>query len=102
MTVYVQGENGVICGIWDDAVLPDGIAHRLKTGDLTRVTEDGQPWTADADEVEPDAPLDAPELPKRTASRAEWTEFAVSQGMDRGEAATMTKAELIARFTQQD
>ena len=96
--VYVRGENGLLAGVWDEGAVPDGIAFRLGTGDLTRVNEDGTPYEPDVpDEAQPP---DAPPLPARTAQRAEWVDFACSQGMDRDEAASMTKAQLIARFTQ--
>lgn len=96
--VYVNGENGLLAGVWEESVLPDGIAHRLGTGDLTRVTADGSPWEPGGGDDSP--PPDAPELPKRTASRGEWHEFAVSQGMHPDEAAVKTKAELVGEFTK--
>jgi hypothetical protein len=44
---------------------------------------------------------DAPPLPKRADSRATWVDFAVSQGMGREQAASMTKNELVEAFTAQ-
>lgn len=102
--MWIRGENGALHCM--DVPLPPGIQHRLDRGDLTRVNEDGSPWHEPGEEVlEPprgDLPPDAPPLPKRTENRAVWTEFAVSQGMDRETAAGMTKAELVETFTQHD
>ena len=99
--MFIMGENGSLQVF--DVPLPLGIQHRLDKGDLVRVNEDGTPWIAPGEPVvEPprgDLPPDAPPLPKKTDNRAVWTEFAVSQGLDREEAASMTKAELIERFT---
>ena len=99
--MWVRGENGTLQVF--DVPLPLGIQSRLDKGDLVRVNEDGTPWREPGETVvEPplgDQPADAPPLPKKTENRAIWTEFAVSQGMDREEAASMTKAELIERFT---
>lgn len=102
--MWIRGENGALHCM--DVPLPPGIAHRLNRGDLTRVFEDGTPWVEPSDSEEsesgPAAPVDAPPLPKRTDNRAVWTEFAVSQGMDRATAVGMTKAELIEALTQSD
>jgi hypothetical protein len=99
--MWIRGENGAIHVM--DVPLPLGIQSRLDRGDLVRVNEDGTPWhEAGFVEAEPpygDLPPDAPALPKRAENRATWTEFAVSQGMDREQAASMTKAELIEAFT---
>lgn len=38
-------------------------------------------------------------MPKGNASHDQWLQFAVSQGMDRGEAAGMTRDQIRARFT---
>lgn len=100
--MWIRGENGALHCM--DVPLPPGIESRLNRGDLVRVNEDGTPWVEPGEEaVEPprgDMPPDAPPLPKRTENRAAWTEFAVSQGMDRAQAASMTKAELIEQFTE--
>lgn len=99
--MWIRGENGMLLVF--DLPLPLGIESRLHRGDLVRVNEDGSPWVEPGTEVlEPphgDLPPDAPPLPKRTENRATWTEFAVSQGMDRAAAAGMTKADLIEAFT---
>lgn len=100
--MWIRGENGALHLM--DVPLPLGIQSRLDRGDLVRVNEDGTPWHEPGHvEAEPprgDLPPDAPALPKRAENRATWTEFAVSQGMDRETANSMTKAELIDAFTQ--
>ena len=100
--MWIRGENGAVHLM--DVPLPLGIQSRLDRGDLVRVNEDGTPWHEPRFvEAEPplgDLPPDAPALPKRAENRATWTEFAVSQGMDREAANSMTKAELIDAFTQ--
>lgn len=100
--MWIRGENGALHVF--DVPLPPGIQHRLDRGDLVRVSEDGTPWTepdGEPDEPEDIPPPDAPELPKRTENRLVWVDFAVSQGMGRAQAASMTKADLIAEFTQE-
>jgi len=39
-----------------------------------------------------------PDVPAKSAPKAEWVEFAVSTGADRDEAESMTKADLVAEF----
>jgi hypothetical protein len=99
--MWIRGENGAVHLM--DVPLPLGIQSRLDCGDLVRVNEDGTPWHEPGFvEVEPprgDLPVDAPALPKRAENRSVWTEFAVSQGMDRETASNMTKAELVEAFT---
>jgi hypothetical protein len=99
--MWIRGENGALHLM--DVPLPLGIQSRLDRGDLVRVNEDGTPWhEPNFEELAPplgDLPPDAPALPKRAENRATWTEFAVSQGMDREQAASMTKAELVDVFT---
>jgi hypothetical protein len=71
--------------------------------------ETGQePGTGDGDDVDPgetdgeSGPPDAPPLPAKSASRAVWAEFAISQGMERAKAADMSRGQLIAALTQPD
>lgn len=103
-TMWVRGENGALHLF--DVPLPLGIQHRLDRGDLVRVHEDGTPWDEPGEaELAPplgDLPPEAPQLPKRAENRDVWTEFAVSQGMGREQAASMTKAELIEALTPPD
>jgi hypothetical protein len=118
-TVHVRSESGALM-YFAGAALPPGIADRIRKGDLVRVTEDGEPWheaagnaeaLADAgpaagerDEPGPEdgpgagAPA-APPLPAAREARAVWADFAVSQGMDRAEAGSLTKAQLIEKLT---
>jgi hypothetical protein len=100
-TMWIRGENGALHCF--DVPLPPGIAHRLHRGDLVQVNEDGSPWREPGhDEPEPAEIVDVPDavpLPKRADNRATWTEFAVSQGMDRAAAVALTKAELIDLLT---
>lgn len=101
--MWIRGENGTLHLM--DVPLPLGIQSRLDRGDLSRVNADGTPWHepgfVEAEPPRGDLPPDAPALPKRAENRAVWTEFAVSQGMDRETASSMTKAELIEAFTPQ-
>jgi hypothetical protein len=100
-SMWIRGENGVVHQM--DLPLSPHIQHRLNTGDLVRVNEDGSPWTepdeGDGREPVDEVPEDAPALPDRKANRPVWVEFAISQGIDREQAAAMTKADLIAEFT---
>lgn len=97
--IHLRGENGAVL-YFDGVALPEGIAHRVGRGDLTRVNPDGTPWEAEAPAPAGEPPPDAPPLPGVKENRAVWTEFAVSQGMDRAEAASLTKAQLIDGFTK--
>lgn len=53
----------------------------------------------DPDTEPPPGPPDAPPLPSVKEVRAVWAKFAISQGMDRAEANSLTKAQLIERLT---
>lgn len=99
--IYLR-DGGTVCSF--SAPLPHHVAARLDKGDLVRVNPDGSAWLQPGEPETADKPLPdgAPALPKRTASRAVWQQFAVSQGMDHDEAARMTKAELIAKFTKDE
>jgi hypothetical protein len=110
--MWIRGENGALLVF--DLPLPLGIGHRLDSGELVRVNEDGTPYVEpDAPEPLPppvgdrvpadDGPLPdgAPALPGRSEAKHVWAAFAISQGMDRAQAATMTKAQLVAEFTRE-
>lgn len=59
----------------------------------------GDPDDGTEQPADPDGdgqPADAPPLPPRSASRAVWAEFAIGQGMDREQAAAMSRGELIS------
>jgi hypothetical protein len=98
--IHVRGEGGAVMYFGDDAALPEGIAHRLERGDLVRVNPDGSPFGDAAPEITDEKPPDAPALPSVRENRAAWTEFAVSQGMDHGQAAAMSKTQLVEEFTK--
>jgi hypothetical protein len=93
--LHLRGESGAVL-YFDRDALPEGVGKRIARGDLVEVTPDGVPQ---ADEPEDTPPPDAPPLPKRSANRDTWISFALSQGMDREEANSLTKNELITRFT---
>jgi hypothetical protein len=99
--MWIRGENGALQVF--SVPIPSGIQHRLDRGDLVRVAEDGTPWVEVTEGPEPadTPPPDAPELPKRTASRAVWERFALSQGMDTDQAAGMTRDDLVEEFTKE-
>lgn len=163
--VHLRGESGAVL-YFNGPVLPEGIAHRLNRGDLTRVTAAGEPWdeaaeaaeelegadaiarernelrtrvaeleaqlaelgeagrepgdAGEADDESPETPADdddggvpdgepdgepppgppdAPPLPSVRENRPVWVDFAIGQGMDRAEANSLTKSQLIERLT---
>ena len=55
-------------------------------------------------EVETTSPavlvVEPAEEPKAYASKAEWVDFAVSQGVERSDAEKLTKPELIEQFSE--
>ncbi len=99
--IWFLGENGALHV--HDLPLPEGLQHRLDRGDLVRVNEDGTPWTGDddPDELVDVPPPDAPPLPKLTAHRRTWIDFAISQGMDREQANNLSKAELVGALASE-
>lgn len=70
---------------------PDQAAHFVDTGLVVKVG---------AQSPVPDASGGdgAPEKPKQVAPKADWVDYAVSEGLDRDEAEAMTKAELIEQY----
>lgn len=102
MTIHFRGENGA--AMYFDGPVPESIARRIARGDLPRINPDGTPWEdpGPGDDSEPppaELPPDAPPLPSVQENRPVWTEFAISQGMDRAEANSLTKAQLIEAFS---
>ncbi|MEV7358201.1 hypothetical protein [Kitasatospora sp. NPDC091276] len=85
-TIHVLGEGGVVIAM--DVPLPDAIAHRMTTGQLRRVNEDGSPYIADV----PSLPSQAPST---GAPKAEWVGWAVANGAEPADAEAMTKSDLI-------
>lgn len=75
----------------------------LSAGDVERLVKAGaivsasQPEAAPAER--PESAEASAERPKQVAPKAEWVEFAVSQGAVRDEAEALTKAELIEMFS---
>jgi hypothetical protein len=97
--IHVRGESGAVM-YFDRAALPEGIQSRINRGDLVRVNPDGSPWDDSTPEITDEQPPDgAPALPDARANRAAWVEFGVEQGMDRTEANSLTKQQLIKEFT---
>lgn len=96
--IHLKGENGAELYFARDQ-LPAGVAQRIARGDLTEIKDEGTTG-AEADEPADDTPPDAPPLPSRKAHQATWAKFAVSQGMDREEAAAMSKDDLIKALTK--
>jgi len=98
--IHLRGESGAVLYFSDGAALHEGIMHRISRGDLVRINPDGTPWDDSTPEITDDKPPDAPPLPGVRENRAVWVEFAISQGMDRAEAANLIKAQLIEEFTR--
>jgi hypothetical protein len=68
-----------------DMLDPQGRPHRIHPA--RRETFEARGWTVD--EVD---------RPAKSATKADWVEFAVTQGADRGEAEASTKDDLIERY----
>lgn len=96
-TIHIRGEGGLVLA--HDLPLGEGIGHRLESGQLVRVNEDGSPWTAPADaEVDPDAGVVSTVKPDPKATKVAWVGWAVSQGAKPDDAEAMTKADLIDKY----
>jgi hypothetical protein len=82
------------------------LEHDVENDDGASETEDPGDDDADEDTSADDdiieGPADAPPLPRKSASRTVWTEFAISQGMDRAQAASLNRNQLIAELTRPD
>lgn len=89
-TIHVLGEGGAVIAM--DLPLHDAIAHRMTTGQLRRVNEDGSPYTEPS---APDVPALPTQAPAANATKSEWVGWAVAKGADPAEAEAMTKADLI-------
>lgn len=112
-TIFLRGEGGAVQTADERALASPHLRKRVDRGDLVRVREDGSPWTgeppaledepehaAPEPEAEPGTELpDAPPLPAKSAPRATWKDFAVSQGMDAADAEQLTRAQLIEAMT---
>ncbi|MCW2904457.1 MAG: hypothetical protein JWO67_6722 [Streptosporangiaceae bacterium] len=97
--IHLRGESGAVV-YFDRDALPEGVQKRIDRGDLIPCEPDGTVPPVPEDLVPDVPPPDAPPLPKRAAPRDAWVLFALSQGMDREQANSMTKAQLIAEFTR--
>jgi hypothetical protein len=74
--------------------LPPGVQIQLDSGKLQVF---GQFQAREAIE---DSQALATEMPRGNASHASWLEYAISQGMDRQEAAGLTRDQIRARFAE--
>ena len=97
--LHLRGESGAVV-YYDRDALPEGVQHRIDRGDLIRCQPDGAVPPDPADLIPDTPPPDVGPLPKRTERRDVWIQFALSQGMDREQANSMTKAALIEEFTR--
>jgi hypothetical protein len=105
-TIYLRGEGGGIHPM--DLPLPEPIEERVRKGMLTRVNEDGSPYTEPAGEEPTDAgkaPAPGTQVPglpltepAKTANKADWVGWAVVKGATPEEADGMTKADLIEKY----
>lgn len=102
--ITVKGEGGAV---WDQTVPADGTNQRelldtfLASGKLTLVGGEAtpaEPEPAPADEEPANADPDQ-DLPVKSASKPEWMAYAVSQGIDPASADAMSKAELVALYS---
>lgn len=55
-------------------------------------------WEKSGWQLTEDEPPEGPTPPNRSASKADWVEFAVAQGLSRENAEGASKDDLIARF----
>lgn len=115
---YLRGEGGAVNAMVPP--FPEGVGARLRSGAITRVNEDGTPYsepeaTPDAPET-PDVPATLAEqravkelaeasdrerlpMPASDARKGEWTAYAVSTGRITESAANdLTVRELRERF----
>lgn len=97
--VHLRSESGNVMAF--GLPLPYSVEIQYRRGDLVLCHPDGRDLTDEqVDEAAHEDAEDAPALPKRSAARKVWVEFAVEQGMDRTTAAAMTRDELVAEFTR--
>lgn len=97
-TIHVLGEGGMVIAM--DMPLPEHIAQRLIKGQITRVNEDGTPYTVIGGVPGPVGPVPGPPLtePARTALKPDWVGWAVVRGAKPEEAEAMTKNDLIEKY----
>lgn len=75
---------------------PDSVRYVLRDGAAPSSPPKVDPGPADEVTPEPDSDVTGP--PKKSASKADWVEFAVAQGADREAAEAMTKDDLVDQF----
>ena len=97
--ITVRGTGGAVMSFSGDP-FPPGIARQIENGDLVVISADGEIPDDGTPDFTDDQPPGAPPLPRRADNRAVWAQFAISQGMDRDEAAAMTKTQLVDEFTR--
>lgn len=94
--VLARDQDGRVHHCYQGAVIPwlpkDLATHLLDLGMVYEVS--GRAQAAEPEEAEPESDS----KPKHVAPKAEWVDYAVTQGADRDEAEDMTKAELIELY----
>lgn len=97
--VLARDQEGKVHHCYQGAVIPwlpeDLASHLLDLGMVHEVG--GRAQAAEAEEADPEEP-ESDSKPKHVAPKAEWVDYAVTQGADRDEAEDMTKAELIELY----
>lgn len=77
---------------------PDSVRYVLRKGAAPIDPAPPAVEPGPADEVTPEPVSDVVEQPKKSASKADWVEFAVAQGAEREAAEALTKDDLVAQF----
>lgn len=107
ITVLTATSDGVrLVGLYKGAPLPgdvpqESIDHHLSTGQIALVEEVTDDPVAQGADVPPSGSFPNPSAvqtgePKKSASKAEWVDYAVSKGADRADAESATKDDLVA------
>lgn len=92
--VIVKDDKGAQHHLYEGAVVfsnadPDHLEQLLDSGMVEEFEVPAEP------EPEPDAPPVPLEEPKKSASKADWVEYAVSKGADRAEAEAANRDDLV-------
>lgn len=88
--VWVKDTDGLEYAVTRDGLDPE--IHEEVEGAQLALDANGLPQLV----IEPG------EVPAKSASKAEWAEYATSQGMDPDEAEAATKADLIATYGKEN
>lgn len=83
-------------GVAKDVVKGSALAYFRSQG---YIVEDSDAPEATTAEAAPEAPEGDSKLPKRSASAADWREYATANGMTAEEASTLSRDQLAERFT---